>query len=482
MNFAFADGVERYHTSRDDLGHLNPGSVQHHGNQMLSLAKTFGNGELPRPKTADGVFFDLPVIGLIVYPEWMSVPLAVVALVLVGMLVWRARAGVFVGAAITIAFVVLAACAAWAAGRIIKGPGLWSGLNALGIVLLVIAVGALCRRIGWRWTKDRGLHVGGLVVLAIVGVVVSVLAPGVSYLIVWPTIFAAAAALWSHGRGVLDWLSVAVVLLILAGFSYGASVVMLGLTGAGAIALGVLTAIIMIILVPQFSNIEEESHWSGAAWAAGGALVMFGIAAARVHTDADHPERSGLVYALHVDSTDAWLGSSTGLNDEWTREVIGTPATPPAWTFRTNAFGARLVGKSVPRVQLDAPNATLARDTTINGFRRVVLRVTAPQGSTDLLMRAPGARVATASIDGRIVDTTRYRYKSSDWTMQYYAVPDSGAIVALSIPIGSKLDFELVSSKPGLPVIPGTTIPSRPANVVPSQDGDVSVVLRRFIF
>src|SRR4051812_8617534 len=30
LNFAFADGVERYHTSRDDVAHLNPGSLQHH--------------------------------------------------------------------------------------------------------------------------------------------------------------------------------------------------------------------------------------------------------------------------------------------------------------------------------------------------------------------------------------------------------------------------------------------------------------------
>src|SRR5437868_7217904 len=86
LNFAFADGVERYHTSHDDVAHLNPGSLQHHGSQMLALAKTFANEALPRPVTGDGVFFDLPVLGLVVYPQWLSVPLAIVALVLVGWL------------------------------------------------------------------------------------------------------------------------------------------------------------------------------------------------------------------------------------------------------------------------------------------------------------------------------------------------------------------------------------------------------------
>src|SRR5689334_23276642 len=80
-NFAFADGVERYHTSRDDVAHLNPGSLQHHGLQMLALTKRLANEPLPRPKTGDALFFDLPLLGMVIYPMWIAVPLALVALV-----------------------------------------------------------------------------------------------------------------------------------------------------------------------------------------------------------------------------------------------------------------------------------------------------------------------------------------------------------------------------------------------------------------
>jgi hypothetical protein len=62
--------------------------------------------------------------------------------------------------------------------------------------------------------------------------------------------------------------------------------------------------------------------------------------------------------------------------------------------------------------------------------------------------------------------------------MQYWAIPDSGAIVALSIPSGSYIDFDLAARRPGIPTIPGVTIPPRPAYVVPSQTGDVSIVYR----
>ncbi|MEO9038163.1 MAG: hypothetical protein ABI442_21910, partial [Gemmatimonadaceae bacterium] len=438
--------------------------------------------DLPRPKTGDGVFFDLPVIGLIVYPVWLSIPLAIVALLLVGALVWRVRSGVVAGAAVSLALILVSACAAWGAGKMFTRAGTWSGLNALGIVLLVLAIGAICRRAGIRWSSDRAFHAGGLAVLAVLGVVVSVLAPGVSYLFVWPVIFAATAALATHWRAVLEWLSAAIVLLILAGFAYATSVVMLGLSGAGAIALGVLVAIIVIVLIPHLALVNETPRWSNAGWMLAAACAVFVLAALTVHSDADHPIRSALAYEEHADSNDAWLGTFSGLGDDWTRGVLSAPVAAPAWASRTQEFGATFVGQRVGRVPLDAPNAVMARDTTINGFRRVVLRVTAPHGATTLLLRAPGARVATASIDGRIVDTTRYRYKSPEWVMLYHALPDSGAIVALSIPLGAKLNFEIASTRPGLPSIPGVAVPARPAYVAPSQDGDVSVVYRRFVF
>jgi hypothetical protein len=130
-------------------------------------------------------------------------------------------------------------------------------------------------------------------------------------------------------------------------------------------------------------------------------------------------------------------------------------------------------------VPLGAPSASLIRDTLINGARQVVLRVIAPAGTTGLVMRARGAKVLSSSIDGRVVDTTRYRHRERDWVMQYWAVPDTGAIVALSIPAGGHIEFDLAARRPGIPSVPGVTIPPRPPYVVPSQTGDVNIVYRQ---
>ena len=484
LNFAFADGVERYHTSHDDIAHLNPGSLQHHGSQMLAMARTLGTEPLPRAHTGDGVFFDLPGVGLVVYPQGLELPLAILALALVVVLVVRDRKGIGVGVLTTLVAIVLSGAVAWVIGRMLSGPAVWSGLYATGIVLLALSVTAACYAVAKRWSTARGLGGGALIVWLVIALALAVRVPGTSYLFTWPLLFAAGAALLARGREIADWATAIVAILILVGFFYGVSVVMLGVTGAGAIALGVAASLILLLLAPQLDLVAGDTRWSGAPWFAGAGLVILLIAAFTVHPSADHPLRSALVYAENVDSTDAWLGALGRPRVAWTRDVIGLPTSGPApeWTTRLSEGTGFFTGRRVARVPLAGPSATLIGDTLLGGIRRVVLRVAAPGGTTALVMRARGAKVLTSSIDGRVVDTTRYRHRERDWEMEFWAIPESGATIALSFPAGGHIDFDLAARRPGIPPVPGVTIPPRPPYVVPSQTGDVSIVYgqRRF--
>jgi len=484
LNFAFADGFERYHTSRDDVAHLNSGSLQHHGSQMLTMARTFGTEPLPRPRSGDGVFFDLPLIGLVVYPQGLELPLAILALALVGTLVVRDRKGVVTGVLATLVALALSGVVGWVVGRMMHGPAMWSGLYATAVVLLALSVTAACYAIARRWSTPRGLHVGALIVWLVLALALSVRVPGVSYLFTWPLLFAAGAALLTRGREVASWAAAIVTLLILVGFIYGVSVVMLGVTATGAIALCVVASLIALLLAPQLEIIAADARWSSAAWLVGAGVVFLVIAATTVHPSADHPLRSALVYAENADSSDAWLGTLGGPTNAWTRDAIGPIASgpAPAWTARLSENAVRFTGRNVQRVPLGAPNATLVHDTVSGGVRQIVLRVSAPAGTTGLVMRASGAKVLTSSIDGRVVDTARYRIRTRDWIMQYWAVPDSGALVALSIPAGGHVNVDLAARRPGIPPIPGVAIPARPSYVVPSQTGDVSIVYRPLRF
>jgi hypothetical protein len=351
-------------------------------------------------------------------------------------------------------------------------------LYATGIVLLALSVTAACYAVAKRWSATRGLRVGALIVWLVIALALAVLVPGTSYLFTWPLLFAAVAALVTRGRIGADWATAIVTIFILVGFFYGVSVVMLGVTGAGAIALGVAASLILLLLAPQLDLVAGDARWSGAPWLAGAGALILLIAALTVHPSADHPLRSALIYAENADSSGAWLGTLGRATDSWTRDAIGarTSGPTPDWTTRLSERVGLFTGRRVARVPLAAPNATLIGDTVVNGIRRVVLRVTAPAGTTALIMRARGAKVLASSIDGRVVDTTRYRHRDRDWVMEYWAVPEGGATIALSIPAGDHIDLDIAARRQGIPPVPEVTIPPRPPYIVPSQTGDVNIV------
>jgi hypothetical protein len=490
LNFAFADGIDRYHTSNDNLEHLNPGSVQHHGSQMLGLLKVFGNGPLPLPQTGDAVFFDLPFLGLVLYPAGLALPLAILALVLVVVAAWRVKRRVILGVALgVVAVIASAAVAMFVAGAIRSiqsrmpwgGDSAWSGVHGAAVVLLAVAVVLLCYSLARRFASPRDLHSGAIVVWAVLAVAVSLKAPGASYLFTWPTIVAAGAELApERWRVAARWAAALVAILLLAGLAYGVAVVMLGVNGAGAIALGALTSLVALLLLPVLDDVAGTSRFFGAGWVALASLAVLLVGLVVVRRSARHPVGTALAYVQNADSADAWFGSLRQADNQWTRTVVGASSPHPTWVAL--AAGGTFAGRKVERVDVGAPSAVLVRDTLINDARRVVLRVFAPRAATNLRLRVLGTRVSTASIDGRVVDTTRYRYPSRDWQLQYHAVPDSGAIVALSIPQGQSLDLEMASRSPGLPRIPGLTVPARPADVVPVQIGDATYVYKRVRF
>jgi hypothetical protein len=59
VNFAFTGSPSLYHSTFDDLVHLDKGSLQHHGQNALDLLNGFGDAELTFEADEDSVFFDV---------------------------------------------------------------------------------------------------------------------------------------------------------------------------------------------------------------------------------------------------------------------------------------------------------------------------------------------------------------------------------------------------------------------------------------
>jgi hypothetical protein len=83
FNFAFIRGLEHYHRTTDDLAHLDPASLQHHGEQLLAMTRAFGHratvlsSDIDEPRA---VWFDVLAGFVVVWPESFSLPLASLSL------------------------------------------------------------------------------------------------------------------------------------------------------------------------------------------------------------------------------------------------------------------------------------------------------------------------------------------------------------------------------------------------------------------
>lgn len=504
MNFGFIGGVERYHTSEDDVGNLSWESIQHHGDQALALTRAFGNAQLPRPGAAgqgrarDAVFFDLPLVGIVLYPESWALPFSLVALiagiVAFGLNARRERAAwLAAGLGVVTLMVSVTAAALLAAGaaRLFAwlhaslpwgGTPDWRGIYALAIALLTTAIITAAITLGRSVSRGqtRALDCGAIVALGALAVFVTVIMPGVSFLFTWPVFAAAGAgivaalsppAITSLAR----WIATAFIVCLVVPTSYLMVCVALGLDVTGAAVLAILTAFGVWLLA--FHIDAASNRWRLALGAAAAALVAIAIGVFTVRSDARRPAGSAFVYA--ADSGSAWLmGSATNAwaRDWVQRELVSRADSRrdviPSWLMRSLA-SRRVVG--APLVSVPAPNAAVVGDALAGNERIVTVRIMAP-GARSVQVSAETGVVARARVDDRDVARDGDRARSQRWSLEYVAPPDSGFMLTLAMHPGTDHALSLVARYPGFPS--GIPIPTRPAGIIPIGAGDATHVYR----
>src|SRR4029077_12575388 len=180
----------------------------------LALAHAFANGPLPRQRTGDAVFFDLPAVGLVVYSEKWAMLVALVAAALAVVLIIRSRRestrfgrDVVSGAAATIGAGVLSRAAAFLPGLINTllhtklpwgGAPAWSPVYWAAVAMLSLAISIACYVALRSRCSVAGLHAGALLVWTLLSLASAVIAPGCSYLFIWPVLVVALAALFPN--------------------------------------------------------------------------------------------------------------------------------------------------------------------------------------------------------------------------------------------------------------------------------------------
>ncbi|MGH3762208.1 M20/M25/M40 family metallo-hydrolase [Actinophytocola sp.] len=496
LNFAYIEGAARYHTAADSIANLDRGSLQHHGENMLALARALGAADLGTlAADHDDTYFR--VLGLTVsYPNGAVWPLAVLAVLLVALLTWLARRRGLV----TVPRVLLGAASALVPLAVSFGLGqlFWTVLVwlrpaydstggllhrpvAYHAALILLGVLAL---LGWylllrRRLGPAALAAGGLAWPALLGVVCAVFAPGMSFLFTMPALFAALGfvgalllnrPLWSVGVAALG---LVVGSALLPYFGYMSFVAVgLELGGAGSlftVLFGLLGLPVVELLLPA------RGPRRGTAALVPAAVLVLAVALTGAglvvdRPDSEHPASSHLAYVLDAGASRASWVSAEREPTAWTGGYVrdrSTEGLPPGF-----ARGELWTGPA-PVLDLDGPAVEVRSRTDDTVTLWVASRRDAP--ALTLRLDAPVTRVTVEGENPVTVDVAGTREASWPGEIRFRDPPPDG--VELTVHTRATRLTAMDETR-GLTGVPGFR--SRPPDLTASarHDGDVVSVAR----
>ncbi|WBC12597.1 M28 family peptidase [Micromonospora sp. WMMA1998] len=515
LNSAYIDGGAIYHTPLDVPARMDRGSLQMHGDNALGLAREFGRTDLGDLRSGhDDTYFPVPG-GLVRYPGWLTLPLAVVALLAVGALGWllrrrgRATAGTLAaGVALTLVPLVVAPVGAWLLWTAITTvrPGYAELLDPyrpvwyrLAVVALAAAVLLCWYALSRRRVGPAALAFGGLTWLALFGVLLAMLVPGGAYLTTLPALAGAVAGLAALAtRRDGPWPVVAVTLAAAVAVVILLPTVVLLFPALG-MGMGAVAALVAVLLGLAALPVVDLLHPRAggqrgllalrarrlgalpATAAALAAVVLAGVGLSVDRFDADHPVPTHLMYAL-----DAGTGKAAWLSHEeapqpWTDGYVDRSVSV-ADDFPGLGDGELRAGPA-QAASLPAPKLETLADTRAGDQRTLRVRVT-PQRPVRLLtlhVDTTTATVRAASVAGREVPV-KTREGRWGFGIVFHAPPPEGVEVTLTLAStgDGPVNLRAMDASDGLSALPGFRARPADVGVVGSHSSEMLAVARTY--
>lgn len=498
FNFAFIRGFARYHTPQDDFEHLDRGSLQHHGDNVLGLSRSL----LAEPLADDGddaVWFEL--LGwLWWWPRDWSMPLAVIAAALVLGAVARAfsteesffpRYMRALGA--VLATLLLTLALAYGVVRLLHGrttslvpDHAHVGWALAAVSLGAITLGATLLRVTTRRCGPSAAQAAGWSLWALFGAIMSTELPAACHLFVVPTLLAGVAGVVVMRLPPGDPWRVHAMLLpqLVAVVLWGET--LLGLVDTfnlvGAFAAGPLVGLWMAASASHWvPEADAPDETPGIRRVAGGmalvSLALAGVAYAQPVHDATHPQRMSIGYYQAEATAQWWVDASFGEVPEAVRKAgdLGAagPSPHPFVSFVRASTGAtESVGLAPPKLEVESVQGNVWR-----------LRMRSARGARVLaLMVPPGPKLDTATIDGQRVQP--YVLADSPLFPGFRSIatataPADGVPIVVDLGAGPPKAVLVMDITFELPATADALMSARGDAAFGSQNGDASIVVQR---
>lgn len=485
VNFAFTGGPARYHTPRDNLYYLDRASLQHHGENALSMARALATMSTEPAADRDRVFFDLFGTALVGWPvSWNIVLLVLCVAGWLALALRSARRSQLRPLRLLLTCLLLPLVSAAAGMLAVGAQAALSGSDAaaeqwtsqghmlvFAFMILAVAVCTLLARPLERWAGEAALALAGLFVFLPIAAATVAVVPGASFLALLPLIAGVLAAHAWLSRPVI-WGGAAAIFTGILWFPFAfLTYEAVGFMGLPGVTL--LMVLALMPLLPALANIARRG-----TLAAGAALIclaaLTAIALARPAFTADVPQPLNLLYA--GDREGGRLFADAVPPDHRPAELMragafeSVPAESLPWSDRL-----RLAGRAGAALQ--PPALQVASDTPTEDGRRLQLHLQTLRDARVLFLVLPqSARPDALSVQQLPVASAKPDSDSEWRTVEVVAPPADGIRIDVELHTREEVTIYAVDSSDGLPAALTDLVDARNADAVPIGSGDRTIV------
>jgi hypothetical protein len=341
-----------------------------------------------------------------------------------------------------------------------------------------------------RRARFWGLWAGTWSWWAVLSVMISWEAPGLSYLVLVPAGVAALAGLlatWRRNESAAS-AAVAAILPLAAVGVVGFAPALLLYSALGNRGLVFVTILVGLMCTPAAPLCAEMRGVPGLRgmtipWVPilATAFALFAAVVVPAYS-AKSPERVNINFSQDADTGNAkWIVQpDSGKLPEPVRLAAvfrSAERGPFPWDPRPSFLA------DAPHLDLAPPTLTILESSQENGRRNYRALLRSERGAPfAAVLFPPGADAESVRIGGQPVppETPGIRNFFNGWAAYACpAMPEAGIDVSFSVPLGKSVEVSAVDQSYGLPPEGAFLANSRPLTATPSQNGDVTLVTRR---
>jgi hypothetical protein len=480
FNFAFSDNVADYHTTLDRRENLSRLTLQEQGSNMLGVVLGLEETPYADLEGHNEVYLDL--FGAVVprIPASWALPLAVIALLILFM--GASRAGGIAPRQWLVAFVMplalIAACAAvgWVlhtVAQLISGQpdpsyaypiALREGLG-FGVAAMVLLV--------TRLSDTRAATFAVWIWFGVLSVLTAIFLPGISPYFLFPTLLAALASLLPARMA--GWAFVVPMLLAL--------VIWVGLVATGESLMGlklhplftVPAAFAAMTMVPLLdARAMRRGVWLACVVVfAGASLVATAIAGIQPAFSRTTAQRLSIRYVEGIGAP-KWMVDATAPVPKPMRAAAAFSAQPEKVLSGPFLFYVAPAGNAR---HFSTPPAEITADGAFDGGRRVTVALHgAPETSAMALVIPKDAKVRGIAIHGQ--DLKAPPGFDDDVLLVCASRDCTNEVVAIETATRSAFALTILEQRYSLPDFAAPLVAARPPQAIPSQTGDITVLVK----